>query len=469
MPDDFDLEGWLASDLPARRSDFKIDLKAGIVETDGTPAEAEAALAMAKQMTALAQAQAQAQAAATFLPPAASAVVQGVSVRTAIEHWKTMDMPQLATSTQADYLATMESFAAHVGDQRLIASTAAPDVTHWVVHLKSTVGNVQSTAKKKGNAIISLFSSAMRAGFYPKGDNPGKVVRFTKTEQAERSETHGWQAFTPGQLYTLFTPDNLAKTREIHTRRAMVIALYTGARVGELAQLRVDGFGEAEGQKYLTLKGDLKTKASKRRIPLHPDLIELGVWNWMEDQKRRGFTRVFPTVKLDGKSGKGNAISKGCENLLKRLDIKPTIDKDLAETVELDPILGMHSFRDTIIQALQSAKINIELRKAYVGHAAENADKSDSHRVAYMRDWTPKEVADVFEGIEFGWWIDFPGLKTVLAQSDEEHARAMRTKEQREATRARTADIEAKRAADAQATAAKAAKRATRKQPPAEG
>lgn len=461
MPDDFDLEGWLASGLPARRSDFKIDLKAGIVETDGTPGDAEAAMAMVRQMTA--HAQASAQTAAPAAPPAASAIVQGVSVRTAIDHWKTMDMPQLATSTQADYLATIESFAAHVGDQRLIASTAAPDVTHWVVHLKSTVGNVQSTAKKKANAIISLFSSAMRAGFYPKGENPGKVVRFTKTEQAERSETHGWQAFTASQLHHLFTPDNLARTREIHTRRAMVIALYTGARVGELAQLRVDGFGEAEGQKYLTLKGDLKTKASKRRIPLHPDLIELGVWNWMEDQKRRGFTRVFPTVKLDGKSGKGNAISKGCENLLKRLDIKPTIDKDLAETVELDPILGMHSFRDTVIQALQSAKVNIELRKAYVGHAAENADKSDSHKVAYMRDWTPKEVADVFEGIQFGWWLDFAGLKTVLGQSDEEHARAMRTKEQREATRARTADIEAKRASDAQATAAKAAKRAARK------
>ena len=48
MPDDFDLEGWLASGLPARRSDFKIDLKAGIVETDGTPGDAEAAMAMVR-------------------------------------------------------------------------------------------------------------------------------------------------------------------------------------------------------------------------------------------------------------------------------------------------------------------------------------------------------------------------------------------------------------------------------------
>lgn len=463
MPTEFDLESWLSSDLPGRRTDFKIDLKSGTVETDGTLGDAEAAMAMAKQMTAYAQAT------APVAPKPATAdangLVVGVTLRTAIDHWETMDMPQLASSTQSDYKATIESFAAHVGEKRLIASIAKPDVSHWVAHLKSTLGNSQGTAKKKIGAITALFESAKRAGFFDEERHSpsDRAVKFTKSDQAKRAETHGWQAFRAGQLAHLFAPENLARTREIHTRRAMVIALYTGARVGEIAQLRLDGFGEEEGQQFMTLKGDLKTEASKRRIPLHPDLIELGLWDWVADQKRRGFTRLFPTVKLDGKSGKGNAISKGCENLLKRLDIKPTIDLDLAETRELDPILGMHSFRDTIIQALQTAKVNIELRKAYVGHAYEKADKSDSHKVAYMRAWTPKEIADVFEGIQFGWWLQFDALKAVLLQSDEEHAQAMRTKEQREVTRARTAAIEAKRAADAKAAEGKAIKLAAKK------
>lgn len=465
MPDDFDLDAWLASDLARRRSDFKIDLKAGIVETDGTPGDAEAAMAMVKQMTAHAQVSAQAFPVTATSAPAPSPVIGGVTLRSAIDYWEATDRPQLAKSTQDSYTATIESFAAHVGEKRLVTSIAKPDVAHWVMHLKATVGNVQSTAKQKEVAIAHLFESAVRAGFFPDNQkNPaGKVVKWTKSDQAKRSATHGWQAFQPGQLADLFAPENLARTREIHTRRAMVIALYTGARVGELAQLRINGFGEEEGQKFMTLNGDLKTDASTRRVPLHPDLIELGLWEWMKDQKRRGFTRLFPTVKLDGKSGKGNAISKGCENLLKRLDIKPTIDPDLAETKEQDPILGMHSFRDTIIQTLQTARVNIELRKAYVGHSYENADKSDSHKVAYMRAWKPKEIADVFEGIQFGWWLQFDALKAVLAQSDEEHAKAMRTKEQREATRARTAAIEAKREADDNAAEAKAAKRADRK------
>lgn len=459
MPNEFDLDDWLASDLPGRRRDFKIDLKAGTVETDGTPGDAEAAMAMVKQMTA--HAQASAQIAPMAAQPETSGAMGGVTLRSAIDHWEAMDMPQLAASTQVDYKASIESFAAHVGEKRLVASIAKPDVAHWLAHAKSTLDNAQSTANKKAGAIRSLFESAKRAGSFDHNKvNPAeKVIKFTKSDQAKRSRTHGWQAFRAGQLADLFTPENLARTREIHTRRAMVIALYTGARVGELAQMRINGFGEEEGQKFMTFNGDLKTDASTRRIPIHPDLIELGLWEWMRDQKRRGFTRLFPTVKLDGKSGKGNAISKGCENLLKRLDITPTIDHDLAETKEQDPILGMHSFRDTIIQSLQSAKVNIELRKAYVGHSYEDADKSDSHKVAYMRAWKPKEIADVFEGIQFGWWLQFDALKAVLAQSDEEHARAMQTKKQREATRARTAAVAAKRAADAKDAEAKAAKR----------
>jgi hypothetical protein len=51
-------------------------------------------------------------------------------------------------------------------------------------------------------------------------------------------------------------------------------------------------------------------------VPIHPDLLQLGILDWVADQRRRGCTRLLPTVKLDGKSGKGNAISKGFSKLI---------------------------------------------------------------------------------------------------------------------------------------------------------
>ena len=226
----------------------------------------------------------------------------------------------------------------------------------------------------------------MRAGFYPEElSNPAaKVVNFTKADQDNRATTHGWQAFTLDQLKTIFAPENFRRTREIHTRRAMIIALYTGARVGEIAQMRLAGFATVDGRHVMSFDGELKADASRRRVPIHPALIDLGLLDWVFEQRKRGCTRLFPTVKLDGKSGKGNAISKGFSKLLDTLGIKPTIDADLALTKELDPKIGMHSFRDTIIQAMQGYA-DEELRKAYVGHSYEGKRPGPSRRRAAMR------------------------------------------------------------------------------------
>lgn len=67
---------------------------------------------------------------------------------------------------------------------------------------------------------------------------------------------HGWQSFAPEQLQTIFAPENFRRTREIRTRRAMVIALYTGARVGEIAQMRLSGFSTVGGRPVMGFDGN---------------------------------------------------------------------------------------------------------------------------------------------------------------------------------------------------------------------
>jgi hypothetical protein len=397
----------------------------------------------------------------------------GKTLREAINHWETVEKDGMSSKAAVEARQKeIESFAEHVGEKRPIANLTRLDVASWVAYLRGTLKNTKNTAKNKAVHIKALFECASMAGIFPHKENPAeKAVAWTKREQAERAKTHGWQAFTEQQLRTLFNPDHLKLTREIHTRRAMVIALYTGARVGEIAQLRLNGFKTIGNQPVMTFQGELKTEASQREIPIHSDLIRLGLLEWVEDQRRRGgLTRLFPTVKLDGKSGKGNAISKGLSGLLDRLKIEPTIDPDLALTKELDPKLGMHSFRDTLIQAMQGGHTHMELRKAYVGHKNEGHEKQwtregDSHETAYMRKWKPEEIARVFAGIHWDRWLDFDGLRKVLAQTDAEHAEAMRSMKGREQARARTAA----RNAAIEAETAKPSARRTKKTAPTSG
>jgi integrase len=433
--DKFDLDAYL-KDRPTRQADYRVDAGRGVVETDGTPDDHARAMETLRLLGSIGRVPADVLRAQASAPAPAPT---GKTLREAINYWETVDKQKMRNRETAESRhKTIEEFAAHVGDKRPMAELTRLDVSSWVAYLIGTKKNIQSTAKNRASHIKALFASAQRAGSYPDQlKNPAEnVVEFTKKDQDERARTHGWQAFTTEQLQTIFNPKSVARKREIHTRRAMVIALYTGARVGELAQLRVAGFQQVDGLPVMRIEGELKTDASYRDIPVHPDLVRLGLLDWVEAQRRRGLTRLFPTVKLDGKSGKGNAISKGFSNLLDAIGVSSQVDPDLALTKTLAPRIGMHSFRDTLIQAMQGHTPE-ELRKAYVGHSFEGSrprrdQMRSAHEVSYMREWTPEEISGVFKGIRWGMWLDFDGLAPLLAQSDAEHAKAMKALDRRE-------------------------------------
>ena len=86
-----------------------------------------------------------------------------------------------------------------------------------------------------------------------------------------------------------------------------LLGLYTGARITELCQLRIDDFSEKEGYWMLRLAvtdeaQSLKAAASWREIPLPAELLELGLLQYRADRrKRQGSTDAFHIV---GKSRK---------------------------------------------------------------------------------------------------------------------------------------------------------------------
>lgn len=339
----------------------------------------------------------------------------GFTVRDMITHWETVEMPDMLAETGETRKKVLNDFAEHFGEKRPIADVRKTDVASWdAAHAKR--GNTKSTRKGKTSHLKMFFDLADRSGHYPGqvlGNPADKVVKFTKSDKSSRAETHGWRAFTLPELQLLFRPENLRRTREPHTRRALVIGLYTGARVGEVAQLTVKDFTTEKGVKCIRFQGQLKTTVSKRLIPIHPDLLALGLWDWYEEQKTRKEERLFPTVSLTGKSGKGNAISKGTSNLLDLLNIKVAED----ETTRI----GYHSFRSTVIQQLQTVdprRLLEERRRAYVGHAPYEKRDTSSHAVNYMRAWKPEEIEGLHSGITWGEWLDLPALKTLLTQRE---------------------------------------------------
>jgi hypothetical protein len=79
-------------------------------------------------------------------------------------------------------------------------------------------------------------------------------------------------------------------------------------------------------------------------------------------------------------------------------------------------IVGIHSLRKTVIQTLQGSSLPAERRRALVGHEAGDL-APDTHAAAYMRAWTPKELAAYHPALSWGQWLDFNELLPLLTMS----------------------------------------------------
>ncbi len=61
----------------------------------------------------------------------------------------------------------------------------------------------------------------------------------------------------------------------------------------EICKLRVDEIQQEEGIWFFDIKGRVKTKNSVRRVPIHKQLIDLGLLKYMEIVAKQGEERLF--------------------------------------------------------------------------------------------------------------------------------------------------------------------------------
>jgi integrase len=79
-----------------------------------------------------------------------------------------------------------------------------------------------------------------------------------------------------------------------------LLSLYAGLRAGEIIQLRVDNFQTVDNVLCLSVEPEpdesLKTESSRRLVPVHSHLIELGLMDFVDEQRAGGEQHLFPRV-----------------------------------------------------------------------------------------------------------------------------------------------------------------------------
>jgi integrase len=143
----------------------------------------------------------------------------------------------------------------------------------------------------------------------------------------------------------------------------MFLGLMTGARLEELGQLHVADVQSQQGVFYIQIsetvyggKADksIKSPSSKRRVPIHPRLIDLGFLRFARQRKLAKQLRLFPELERDGYDRYTNDASRRCNRVIDR--------------VSNDPALVFHSFRHLFKDLCRTAGVLECINDQLTGH-----------------------------------------------------------------------------------------------------
>jgi integrase len=200
------------------------------------------------------------------------------------------------------------------------------------------------------------------------------------------------------------------------------LAMFTGARLGELCQLDLQDFVEVEGIACIDIndieapdvdapeggrKKRVKTRNAKRLVPIHPELVRLGLLRYVESMRKQQHTQLFPELSRTRRDGPAQAASNWFQRFRARVGITTK-----QETV-------FHSFRHGFITSLLDSGITPHMVAPIVGHEGElitgkiywNTKDATKRKPTVDAFMVPREVLGLLPSIEDAKFISSGGPK----------------------------------------------------------
>ncbi|WP_295144994.1 DUF6538 domain-containing protein [uncultured Reyranella sp.] len=319
------------------------------------------------------------------------------SITGLIEPWRqAKEKPHPKTSDR--YTQALASFAAFIGHDD--ATRVQPgDLQRWLIALKEGKAGPRKLTAKTINegyraGVKACFAAAAEAGALRV--DPLAGVKFKIKADAAKGPSR--LPYGDGEAVRL-----LASAREQQgTLRWLPLMLaYTGARIGEIAQLRREDVrfatpeearkagraggtvAEANRRKgifFLRLTGEeegqtIKNPSSRREVPLHPAIIEAGFLDFVATVGAGKY--LFPEVTAGKYGNKGDGGSR--------------IYRKWARNIVgiTDSRLTAHSWRHRIEDQLRDAGAPEDIRDALTGHASKSMGGryGRGHSLATKAEW----------------------------------------------------------------------------------
>ena len=239
---------------------------------------------------------------------------------------------------------------------------------------------MSSKNANKGLSVVSaLFNWATREGLITESPARALTVPINRRADSERD------VFSHDDLRRLFaaldSPDQGARYWLPR------IALYSGARLEEIAQLEVADLRQEQGIWCFDInsRGDkkLKTANSERLVPLHSALLRLGLVEYRNRTSEISEKRLWPDLKRGNDGFLSSPFSKWFGRMKKSVGL-------------INPKLTFHSFRHTFVNAMKQAGVEEIAIREIVGHKLDSITMS-----RYGKRLIPSRLLQAIEKIDF--------------------------------------------------------------------
>lgn len=255
-------------------------------------------------------------------------------------------------------------------------------------------------------AVGSVFSRACLMHW--RQDNPAEAAHISRERCEALCPGETRRPYTPAELQSIL--NSVVAEKALWPRHpwrpwVVVIGLYSGMRLDEIAQLQAGDIQQVEGVWCVDYRqggkaehAHLKTGASHRLIPLHDELLSLGFMRLVENAKGGA---LFPALEYHDRHGYGRKVQRWFSTELLPAAFPGGVPKGAC----------FHAFRHTFTNASMNAGVDLRLECRLVGHGGQ--DSSKVHR-GYEGEAAVKRLkGEAMDRVTFA--IDLGPLRAAMA------------------------------------------------------
>ena len=321
------------------------------------------------------------------------AVAKHIEIKTDRRDWSIGSIP--------DNTMRVNYFAKCIGENKLLSDLTRDDIRYYMRILENAPrANKQSQKQYKGKSIPQLLAQETpsgdrysqksiknfctcavgflnwceKEGYLEKAGHLTAQLHLSKKAKAAAPQTIEREYFSTEELHSLFHGSIYCDLDFKHPYQfwTPLMALFTGMRLGEICQLELTDIREENGIPYIdineTEEKHVKSEAGKRKTPIHPFLVQLGLLDFVELQRTRHETRLFSNLKRHKTTGKwGNNVTKWFTKYRRACGIGGMEGEQSS--------LVFHSFRHTAFTWAKHNDINRSIVQETLGHEESGKGK----------------------------------------------------------------------------------------------